>query len=66
MAATRKVKIQYYRDARGKVRFRFKSSNGKVIAGSQDGYDTPGMASKSLVKLIEKLRAGEFEIEFVE
>jgi uncharacterized protein YegP (UPF0339 family) len=52
----RALRIQYYTDKDGKTRFRFKSSNGKVMAVSGDGYSTQAMAAKAVTSIIVDIR----------
>lgn len=61
----RALKIEYYNDASGRVRFRFKASNGKVLVGSGDGYSSQAMAAKAVTSIITDISEGNFSFSFV-
>jgi uncharacterized protein YegP (UPF0339 family) len=60
-----KIKFELYRDKKGDIRWRVRStSNKKIIAESGEGYRRRIDCERAYRKLIESCRAGEYDFDF--
>lgn len=51
------MKVKYYKDKRGKSRWRVTAENGKIIGSSSQGFATLNLAKENVKLLVEALNS---------